>query len=107
MLRKGRFGDVISRQLDLFEREQAELVRECKEAEATYDRAVDLLADVPNSRPVAFRTPCCDSLNTVSPRFFEAMFNRTTPRGRTKAANPATTGKTPTPIVNAPTAQSP
>ena len=39
MLRKGRFGDVISRQLDLFEREQAELVRECKEAEATYDRA--------------------------------------------------------------------
>jgi hypothetical protein len=39
MLRKGRFGDVISRQLDLFEREQAELVRECTEAEATYDRA--------------------------------------------------------------------
>jgi hypothetical protein len=30
---------VISRQLDLFERDQAELVRECDEAEAAYDRA--------------------------------------------------------------------
>ena len=39
MLRRQRFGEVISRQLDLFEREQAELVRECKEAEAAYDRA--------------------------------------------------------------------
>ncbi|HEY6150978.1 MAG TPA: hypothetical protein VIW19_10710 [Gaiellaceae bacterium] len=39
MLRRGRFGDVISRQLDLFERDQAELVRECDEAEAAYDRA--------------------------------------------------------------------
>jgi putative membrane-bound dehydrogenase-like protein len=51
-------------------------------SKATFDRAVDLLADVPNNRPVAFRTPCCDSLNTVTPRFFDAMFNRTTPRGR-------------------------
>ena len=39
MLRRGRFGNVISRQLDLFERDQAELVRECDEAEAAYDRA--------------------------------------------------------------------
>jgi hypothetical protein len=39
VLRRGRFGDVISRQLDLFEREQAGLVRECEEAEAAYDRA--------------------------------------------------------------------
>ena len=39
MLRRGRFGDVISRQLELFEREQAGLVRECEEAEAAYDRA--------------------------------------------------------------------
>jgi predicted translin family RNA/ssDNA-binding protein len=39
VLRRGRFGDVISRQLDLFEREQVELVRECEEAEAAYDRA--------------------------------------------------------------------
>ena len=39
MFRRRRFADVISRQLDLFEREQAELVRECKEAEGAYDRA--------------------------------------------------------------------
>jgi hypothetical protein len=39
VLRRGRFGDVISRQLDLFEREEAVLVRECEEAEAAYDRA--------------------------------------------------------------------
>jgi hypothetical protein len=39
VLRRGRFGDVISRQLDLFEREEAGLMRECEEAEAAYDRA--------------------------------------------------------------------
>jgi hypothetical protein len=39
VLRRGRFGVVISRQLDLFEREQVELVRACEKAEAAYDRA--------------------------------------------------------------------
>jgi len=51
-------------------------------AKSTYDRCVDQMAAVPRSRPVAFRTPCCDSLNTVSPRFFAEIFNRTTPEGR-------------------------
>src|SRR5262249_34520216 len=46
-----------------------------------YDRCVDLLAEVPNSRPVAFRVPCCDSLNTPSPRFYAEIFNKTTPKG--------------------------
>ncbi|HEV3261576.1 MAG TPA: PVC-type heme-binding CxxCH protein [Gemmataceae bacterium] len=50
-------------------------------AKADYDRCVDLLARVPHSRPVAFRMPCCDSLNTLSPRFFGEVFNRTTPKG--------------------------
>jgi putative membrane-bound dehydrogenase-like protein len=50
-------------------------------AKSTYDRCVDLLAQVPNSKPVAFRTPCCDSLNTVSPRLFAEIFNKTTPKG--------------------------
>ena len=36
---------------------------------------------IPGSRPVAFRMPCCDSLNTPSPRFFAEIFNRTTPAG--------------------------
>jgi putative membrane-bound dehydrogenase-like protein len=48
-------------------------------AKSTYDRCVDLLARVPGSRPVAFRMPCCDSLNTPSPRFYAEMFNRLTP----------------------------
>jgi putative membrane-bound dehydrogenase-like protein len=51
------------------------------EAKSTYDRCVDLLSLVPGNRPVAFRTPCCDSLNTVSPRFYAEIFNKITPKG--------------------------
>ena len=39
MFTRHRFADVISRQLDLFEREHAELIRECDAAERAYDRA--------------------------------------------------------------------
>jgi hypothetical protein len=39
VLRRRRFADVISRQLDLFEQKHAELIRECDEAERAYDRA--------------------------------------------------------------------
>lgn len=39
MRRRNRFADVISRQLDLFEREEAELIRDCAEAERRYERA--------------------------------------------------------------------
>ena len=39
MFRRGRFADVISRQLDLFERESAALILACVEAEAAYDLA--------------------------------------------------------------------
>lgn len=39
MFRRRRFADVISRQLDLFEREQADLIRECEHAERAYDRS--------------------------------------------------------------------
>jgi putative membrane-bound dehydrogenase-like protein len=49
-------------------------------AKSTYDRCVDLLKDVPGNAPVAFRMPCCDSLNTLSPRFFSEIFNKTTDR---------------------------
>jgi hypothetical protein len=37
--RRHRFADVIERQLDLFQREQAGLIREVEAAEKTYDRA--------------------------------------------------------------------
>ncbi len=53
-----------------------------EKARSTYDRCIDLLAGVPNNLPVAFRMPCCDSLNTPSPRFFSEIFNRTTSEGR-------------------------
>lgn len=50
-------------------------------AKSTYDRCVDLLAKIPGSKPVAFRTPCCDSLNTVSPRFYSEIFPHATSEG--------------------------
>ena len=36
---KGRFGDLIGRQLDLFEREEADLIADCEAAERAYDQA--------------------------------------------------------------------
>jgi hypothetical protein len=38
-LRRRPFADVIERQLDLFEREQADLIAECEAAEEAYDHA--------------------------------------------------------------------
>jgi hypothetical protein len=39
VLRKGRFADVISRQLDLFVRDNLDLLEACDAAEQAYDRA--------------------------------------------------------------------
>lgn len=50
-------------------------------ATETYHRCLDLLGGVPGNRPVAFRTPCCDSLNTVSPRFYRQIFARPSSTG--------------------------
>ncbi|WP_417748382.1 PVC-type heme-binding CxxCH protein [Rosistilla oblonga] len=50
-------------------------------AKSTYDRCVDLMSSIPNSRPVAFRFPCMDSQNTPSPRGFAEIINKTTPGG--------------------------
>ena len=38
-MRRRRFADVVSRQLDLFEHDEADLIRRCAEAERAYDRA--------------------------------------------------------------------
>ncbi len=58
-------------------------------AKQDFDRAaddylscVDQIGRIPNNRPVAFRMPCCDSMNSVSPRFFWEIFNRRTADGR-------------------------
>jgi putative membrane-bound dehydrogenase-like protein len=50
-------------------------------AKSTYDRCFDLMHEIPNNKPVAFRMPCCDSLNTLSPRFFTEIFNKQTAKG--------------------------
>jgi len=39
VFRRRRFAEVIARQLDLFERDEADLIRQCVEAERRYDRA--------------------------------------------------------------------
>jgi putative membrane-bound dehydrogenase-like protein len=54
-------------------------------AAATYHGCVDLLNLVSGNKPVAFRMPCCDSQNTVSPRFYAEIFNKTSPGGHALA----------------------
>jgi len=43
---------------------------------------VDLLSAIPGNHPVGYRMPCCDSMNSASPRFFAEIFNQTSPAGR-------------------------
>lgn len=50
-------------------------------AEQTYHGGVDLLAKIPGNHPVAFRMPCCDSMNSASPRFFAEIFSARSPEG--------------------------
>ena len=50
-----------------------------EKAKETYDRCVDLMNAVPGNMPVAYRMPCCDSLNTPSPRHWAEIFNKLTP----------------------------
>jgi hypothetical protein len=38
IFRRGRFADVISRQLDVFQRDEADLIAECREKEDAYNR---------------------------------------------------------------------
>lgn len=47
----------------------------------TYHGCVDLLGKIPNHRPVAYRMPCCDSMNSPSPRFWKQIFNDASPEG--------------------------
>ena len=43
---------------------------------------IDLIGRIPGNHPVAYRMPCCDSMNSASPRFFAELFHQTTPEGR-------------------------
>ena len=51
-------------------------------AKTVFHRNVDALGAVPGASAVAYRMPCCDSMNSVSPRFFMEIFNKTSPEGR-------------------------
>jgi putative membrane-bound dehydrogenase-like protein len=50
-------------------------------ASTNYHACVDLLNSIPGNKPVAFRMPCCDSMNSPSPRFYSEIFNRTSSQG--------------------------
>jgi putative membrane-bound dehydrogenase-like protein len=50
-------------------------------AAKSYHDCVDLMSKIPGNRPVAFRMPCCDSLNTPSPRFYAEIFNKRSKEG--------------------------
>lgn len=50
-------------------------------AKNTFDRCVDQMSEIPGNHPVAFRFPCCDSLNTPSPRAFVEILGQKTPAG--------------------------
>ena len=53
-----------------------------KAAQTTYHDCVDLVAKIPGNTPVAFRMPCCDSINSVSPRFFREIMAKPSSAGR-------------------------
>ena len=50
-------------------------------AKATFDECVENVRKIPGGRAVGYRMPCCDSMNSVSPRFFTEIFNETTRGG--------------------------
>jgi putative membrane-bound dehydrogenase-like protein len=43
---------------------------------------IDLLSTITNNKPVAFRTPCCDSINSASPRLFGELMSKSGPGGK-------------------------
>ena len=56
-------------------------------ASRTTHDCVDLLASIPGNKPVAFRMPCCDSMNSSSPRFFAEILSGTSAGGRWLSAS--------------------
>ena len=42
---------------------------------------IDLLNTIPGNRAVAYRMPCCDSINSPSPRFYSEIFPQTSEQG--------------------------
>ncbi len=53
-----------------------------EKAAETFFGGIALLHQIPGNYPVAFRTPCCDSIDSASPRLFAELFNRTNTAGQ-------------------------
>ena len=87
MIFRKRFADVVSRQLDLFEREHAGLIADCAAAERAYNRAdrdeaeerygdyVDLVETVRELR-ADLRDGYASTLDEAAAEEYEATFNR-------------------------------
>lgn len=56
-------------------------------ARETVHQCIDLLDSIPNMRPVSYRMPCCDSMNSVSPRFYDDIMSPMTPGGNFLASD--------------------
>lgn len=84
---RGRFAELVSRQLDIFLVDNAELVRECEDAERAYDRApreeaeerygeyVDLVEEG-TERLADLRDNFATTLDGDAAPEYEATFNR-------------------------------
>lgn len=87
IFRRRRFADVIERQVELFEREHAGLIRDCEAAERAYDEAerdeaeerygdyVDLV-ETGTELLADFRDAYASTLNDDAAAEYEAAFNR-------------------------------
>ncbi|HWY76998.1 MAG TPA: FG-GAP-like repeat-containing protein, partial [Verrucomicrobiae bacterium] len=53
-----------------------------EKAVETFHGGVELIDRISGNTAVAFRTPCCDSINSPSPRLFAELFCRTNSRGQ-------------------------
>jgi hypothetical protein len=84
---KGGFGDVIGRQLGLFEREEAELLAQCEAAERAYDKAerdeaeeryADYLDLVETGTELlaGLRDNFASTMNDETAEIYQAEFNR-------------------------------
>src|SRR5581483_9706944 len=51
-------------------------------AENTFQGGIELINRIPGNHACAFRTPCCDSMDSPSPRLFAELFNQTNSGGQ-------------------------
>ncbi|HVM58600.1 MAG TPA: hypothetical protein VMT74_14155 [Gaiellaceae bacterium] len=87
MIFRRRFSDVVSRQLDVFAEDEADLIADCRAAERTYDRAPRDEAEARYGEYVDLVETATEALADMRDRFkltleedaaeeYEAAFNR-------------------------------